>query len=112
MLEHLNESFNFFVWIPQKEQSQISFKLSVVFSIYRKSKVQKNGILLLGLCDAGKTLIFARLIFKKYISTHTSTKENMNDYTIGNVSNMLNKLSINFFFFFFIFLYVKFTDFL
>ncbi|EEB12303.1 Signal recognition particle receptor subunit beta, putative [Pediculus humanus corporis] len=55
----------------------------ICFSIYKKSKVKKNGILLFGLCESGKTLIFARLVFNKFIQTHTSIKENLNFYSTG-----------------------------
>ncbi|KAK6620270.1 hypothetical protein RUM44_006671 [Polyplax serrata] len=60
--------------------------LLIALSIYRKTKVKKNGILLLGLCDSGKTLIFSRLLFKKFVHTHTSIKENVNEYVVGNAS--------------------------
>ena len=64
------------------------FSFSVCFSIYKKSKVKKNGILLFGLCESGKTLIFARLVFNKFIQTHTSIKENLNFYSTGKVSKV------------------------
>lgn len=59
---------------------------SVIFTLYRRSKSKRNGVLLLGLCDSGKTLIFARLLSGKYVQTHTSSQENTGDYLAGNVS--------------------------
>jgi len=44
-----------------------------------------RNVLLTGLCDAGKTLIYARLVHTKYAQTHTSVKENIGDaFNFGN----------------------------
>ncbi|KAF5306996.1 hypothetical protein FQR65_LT07219 [Abscondita terminalis] len=54
----------------------------VIFFLKRKSS--KRGVLLTGLCDSGKTLIFAQLVHGKYVNTQTSMKENLGDYLIKN----------------------------
>lgn len=57
----------------------------VLFALYKRKKSAKNGILLTGLCDSGKTLIFTQLIYKKQVLTHTSIKENVGNFvTNGN----------------------------
>lgn len=46
-------------------------------------------MLLLGLSDSGKTLIFAQLLHRKFVQTHTSVKENIGDFVSKNVSSYL-----------------------
>ncbi|XP_017785184.1 PREDICTED: signal recognition particle receptor subunit beta [Nicrophorus vespilloides] len=58
--------------------------LSLVFiAIYRRAKNARRGILLTGLCDTGKTLLYARLIHRKFVNTQTSIKENIGDYVVN-----------------------------
>ncbi|XP_076285215.1 signal recognition particle receptor beta [Lasioglossum baleicum] len=56
----------------------------VLFIIWRRSKSIGNRILLTGLSDAGKTLIFSRLVCSKFVKTYTSAKENVEDLVINN----------------------------
>ncbi|XP_076765944.1 signal recognition particle receptor beta [Xylocopa sonorina] len=56
----------------------------VLFAIWHRKKTVGNSILLTGLSDAGKTLIYARLLYSKFVKTHTSVKENTGDITINN----------------------------
>ncbi|RZB40677.1 signal recognition particle receptor subunit beta [Asbolus verrucosus] len=56
----------------------------VIFALYRRRKATRNCILLTGLCDSGKTLIFSQLIYKKFVHTHTSIKENIGSYIVNN----------------------------
>ncbi|CAK9819992.1 Signal recognition particle receptor subunit beta [Anthophora quadrimaculata] len=58
----------------------------VLFVIWRRRKSVENSILLTGLSDAGKTLIYAHLMCSKYVKTHTSVKENVGDIIINNRS--------------------------
>ncbi|XP_029035704.2 signal recognition particle receptor subunit beta [Osmia bicornis bicornis] len=58
----------------------------VLFAIWRRRRSIGNNILLTGLSDAGKTLIYARLLCSKFIKTHTSVKENTGDIIINNHS--------------------------
>ncbi|XP_077289028.1 signal recognition particle receptor beta [Arctopsyche grandis] len=43
----------------------------------------RRCVLLTGLSDSGKTLIFARLLHSHFVHTHTSIKENIGEYAIG-----------------------------
>lgn len=52
----------------------------------------RNKILLVGLSDAGKTLIFTRLIGEKYVDTVTSIKTNESQLKIGR--KLLNLVDI------------------
>nr|CAD7445819.1 unnamed protein product [Timema bartmani] len=58
----------------------------VVFVVWRSRKQSRRGVLLLGLCDSGKTLLFTRLLHEKFVLTHTSIKENVGDYVVNNHS--------------------------
>ncbi|XP_047532969.1 signal recognition particle receptor subunit beta [Vanessa atalanta] len=44
----------------------------------------RRSVLLTGLSDAGKTLLFVRLIYSQYRQTFTSMKENIEDYITSN----------------------------
>ncbi|XP_031572481.1 signal recognition particle receptor subunit beta-like [Actinia tenebrosa] len=48
----------------------------------RKGGRRGNAVLLVGLTDSGKTLLFSRLTTEKYVMTHTSMKENKGSYTL------------------------------
>ncbi|CAH1170370.1 unnamed protein product [Phaedon cochleariae] len=56
----------------------------VIIALYKRSKSSRRGILLTGLCDSGKTLIFSQLIHNKNVQTHTSIKENIANYISSN----------------------------
>ncbi|XP_054015843.1 signal recognition particle receptor subunit beta [Hylaeus anthracinus] len=56
----------------------------VLLAIWHRKKSIGNSILLTGLSDAGKTLIYAHLLCSKFVKTHTSVKENTGDITINN----------------------------
>ncbi|OAD60248.1 Signal recognition particle receptor subunit beta, partial [Eufriesea mexicana] len=62
------------------------FFISVLFAIWHRRRSIGNNILLTGLSDAGKTLLYARLLCSKFIKTHTSVKENVGDIIINNRS--------------------------
>ncbi|XP_058807652.1 signal recognition particle receptor subunit beta [Phymastichus coffea] len=51
----------------------------VIFALWRRRVSVGHNVLLTGLCDAGKTLIYARLMHTKYVQTHTSVKENIGE---------------------------------
>ncbi|KAG5343334.1 SRPRB protein, partial [Acromyrmex heyeri] len=55
----------------------------VLFVFWRKRKSKGNIILLTGLSDSGKTLIYARLLCSQFVKTYTSVKENIGDITIN-----------------------------
>jgi signal recognition particle receptor subunit beta len=50
--------------------------LTIVWFIFRGSSQRRSTILLMGPCDAGKTLMFLRLVYKHFALTYTSVKEN------------------------------------
>ncbi|KAJ8945040.1 hypothetical protein NQ318_019035 [Aromia moschata] len=56
----------------------------VLFALYRRSKSTRRGILLTGLCNSGKTLIYSQLLHNKNVQTHTSIVENTGNYLINN----------------------------
>ncbi|KZC14536.1 Signal recognition particle receptor subunit beta, partial [Dufourea novaeangliae] len=62
------------------------FFCSVLFVIWRRKKSIGNSILLTGLCDAGKTLIFARLLYGKFVKTYTSVDKNSEELVINDHS--------------------------
>ncbi|KAG5329596.1 SRPRB protein, partial [Acromyrmex charruanus] len=55
----------------------------VLFVFWRKRKSKGNIILLTGLSDSGKTLIYARLLCSQFVKTYTSVKENIGNITIN-----------------------------
>lgn len=59
--------------------------IPVLFALWRRRTSVGHNVLLTGLCDAGKTLIYARLMHTKYVRTHTSVKENIGDAPEYNV---------------------------
>lgn len=55
--------------------------LTIVFLlIYSWGKATRCTILITGVCNSGKTLIFTRLIHNMFANTHTSIKDNSSDY--------------------------------
>ncbi|KAK9744788.1 Signal recognition particle receptor beta subunit [Popillia japonica] len=58
----------------------------VLFLIYRSRTVRRRSILLTGLCNSGKTVLFARLVHGQLIKTFTSMKENTGEYAINGSS--------------------------
>lgn len=60
-----------------------------VLFVWRRRKSAGQGILLTGLSNTGKTLIYARLMCSKFVKTYTSVKENVGDITINNVSSII-----------------------
>ncbi|XP_026273721.1 signal recognition particle receptor subunit beta [Frankliniella occidentalis] len=52
----------------------------VILKLFLRQRTARRSILLLGLCDAGKTLIWSKLLYGRKADTHTSIKENVGDY--------------------------------
>merc|ERR1711862_413868 len=48
--------------------------LTLLFLIFLQSSNNRRSVLLLGICDSGKTLLFSRLVHKKFVNTFTSIK--------------------------------------
>merc|ERR1712055_1287975 len=53
--------------------------MGLVWVIYYRSNY-RNGILMLGLCESGKSLLFSQLVHNKFIPSFTSIKENSGPY--------------------------------
>lgn len=71
-------------------EPNIFFAFLVVFAVYKLTKGgRRHAILITGLCDSGKTLIFSQLLHNKFVSTFTSIKENVGEYSVKNVSYFL-----------------------
>nr|SVE86981.1 EOG090X0C7N [Daphnia similis]SVE88234.1 EOG090X0C7N [Daphnia similis] len=73
-------------WAPPWERSKMAaFVFTVIFIfVWRKGRVSRRGICLVGLCESGKTLIFSQLIYKKAVESFTSMKENVGVLNIAN----------------------------
>ncbi|KAI7879091.1 P-loop containing nucleoside triphosphate hydrolase protein [Lichtheimia hyalospora FSU 10163] len=56
--------------------------LALIVSLVLKQKSSRNTILLLGIPDAGKTALYTRLRFDKFVATVTSMKENEGSVTL------------------------------
>lgn len=62
--------------------------LAVFIFVWRKGRVSRRGICLVGLCESGKTLIFSQLIYRKAVESFTSMKENVG---LLNIENKVKK---------------------
>jgi len=67
------------------EQAYLAFAIILLTTIFIwiivRSKRSGDTILLLGLSDAGKTLLYSLLVARKFMSTQTSIKENKGRYS-------------------------------
>jgi signal recognition particle receptor subunit beta len=61
-----------------------------VFFWWSYKKVKRNAVLLMGLSDSGKTVIYTRLFHHKFVRTHTSVIENSGKYDCGKVRTVLS----------------------
>ncbi|XP_066248240.1 signal recognition particle receptor subunit beta [Euwallacea similis] len=52
----------------------------LIFIVQRVLKSSKRHVLLTGLNDSGKTLIYSQLIYNRHIMTYTSSQDNFNQY--------------------------------
>lgn len=64
----------------------VIFITLVLFIIYKRKKSSRRGILITGLCDSGKTLLYTRLVHDRFVLTQTSIKENIDEYAINGKS--------------------------
>nr|CAG4635026.1 EOG090X0C7N [Alona affinis] len=51
--------------------------IAVLLFLWKRGRVVRRGICLVGLCESGKTLIFSQLIYRKAVESFTSMKENV-----------------------------------
>ncbi|KAI0220128.1 Signal recognition particle receptor subunit beta [Lamellibrachia satsuma] len=68
--------------------------LTMLLLLFRSKSSQRRGVLLVGLCDSGKTLIFSRLIHSRFVNTHTSIKENVGFYKTAGKNNHLQLVDL------------------
>lgn len=54
--------------------------------VYKKKKTSRSDVLLLGLCESGKTKLYTLLMGIGEKETFTSIKENVGSYSAKNVS--------------------------
>ncbi|EZA52398.1 hypothetical protein DMN91_012475 [Ooceraea biroi] len=64
----------------------VIFITLVLFTLWRRRRSIGRSILLTGLSDSGKTLIYARLMHSTFVRTYTSVKENVGDMSAGKSS--------------------------
>jgi len=57
--------------------------ITIGFLLWHYKKAARKAVLLMGLSDAGKTLIYTQLLHHKFVRTHTSVKENSGEYDCG-----------------------------
>lgn len=57
--------------------------LVIVFSLWRYRRSSRRGILFMGLCESGKTLLFSQLLYNQQSTTLTSMKENIGNYNVN-----------------------------
>lgn len=63
---------------------------TVLYLLFGRSQSRGRSIILVGLTDSGKTLLFSRLSSGKYVMTHTSIKENRGQHKVkGNQSGKI-----------------------
>jgi len=68
--------------------------LTILFFFVRGSSKKRSTILLMGPCDAGKSLLFLRLVHKQFAMTCTSMKENKGHFIAKIKDKILTVLDI------------------
>ncbi|XP_059489361.1 signal recognition particle receptor subunit beta [Neocloeon triangulifer] len=54
--------------------------LTAALVFWQRRRASRSGILMVGLNDSGKTLLFSHLVHNKFVDTYTSVKENIGDF--------------------------------
>jgi len=62
--------------------------LAVIFWLMRGKK-RGRTIIMAGICESGKTSMFARLVHKKAVATYTSARENYGDFKPAGKSGLI-----------------------
>jgi len=77
----------------EKENVSVNVLIAVIIGVitavillysWSRSRTNRRGICLMGLCESGKTLIFNQLVFGKAVETYTSMKENTSSIEVKN----------------------------
>lgn len=61
--------------------SKIVNFFAAIFFLWKKKSLKRTTVLLAGLCDSGKTILFSQLLYGELRATFTSISENADDYT-------------------------------
>lgn len=56
------------------------YRFLVIYFLWKKKSFKKTDILLTGLCESGKTLLFTQLLENELKETFTSIAENVGNY--------------------------------
>lgn len=62
--------------------------LAILFWLTRRKK-RGRTIMIAGICESGKTSMFARLVHKKSVATYTSARDNFGDYKPAGKSSLV-----------------------
>lgn len=65
------------------------FVIKVLYFLWKKKSQRRTDLLLIGLCESGKTLIFSQLLFNEARETFTSITENVGEYTMEESRGVL-----------------------
>ncbi|XP_054719621.1 signal recognition particle receptor subunit beta-like [Uloborus diversus] len=55
----------------------------VIFFVFRRKRVSRRNVLITGLTESGKTVLFSRLVSNKKVTTYASMKENIAVLTVS-----------------------------
>ncbi|XP_052759971.1 signal recognition particle receptor subunit beta-like [Mya arenaria] len=66
----------------------------LVFGFLRQRQNKRRGVLILGNCDAGKTLLYTQLIYKKHNQTFSSISPNSGNYTVAESGKTLRLVDL------------------
>jgi len=58
--------------------------VTIIYWALRARSRKRRTVLLVGLSNAGKTLLFSKLIYRQNVSTQTSIQENSAEYSVNN----------------------------
>ncbi|XP_052286933.1 LOW QUALITY PROTEIN: signal recognition particle receptor subunit beta-like [Dreissena polymorpha] len=66
----------------------------ILFGVFKKRHNNRRGVLILGSCDAGKTLLYTQLIYKKHKPTFSSMSANSGSYTFPENGKTLRLIDL------------------
>lgn len=68
--------------------------LLVIYFLWKKKSQKRTDILLTGLCESGKTLLFSQLLHNVVSETFTSIAENIGEYVTEGSGTVLRVIDI------------------
>ncbi|GFN91800.1 signal recognition particle receptor subunit beta-like [Plakobranchus ocellatus] len=72
----------------------VGFITLLLLIIRSRGKNKRQGVLLLGVCDAGKTLIYSQLVNNNYKQTYTSVTPNSGEYVVTQKNKKLRVIDL------------------